>query len=218
MPPSGDRASTSARGPIYRDLVLIQLAVLVFLVDQFSKYLVTELLAYRQSFPVEGFLRITHTFNTGSAFGLFQGQNTPLILVSVVGITVLVLLYRSQSLPTNWLRLSLGLQLGGAAGNLIDRLRLGHVTDWVDVGPWPVFNVADASIVTGLVILAWLFLVHEKSRPAQSTELDGYAWCPVCDGEMRAIASGWRCTTCGVRERMLTLSIPNRSGLDDLPK
>jgi signal peptidase II len=201
-------------------LVLIQLAGLVFLIDQFSKYLVTEFLAYRESFPAEGFLRITHTFNTGSAFGLFQGQNTPLILVSVVGIAVLVLLYRSQSLPTAWLRLSLGLQLGGAAGNLIDRLRLGHVTDWADVGPWPVFNLADASIVTGLIILAGLFLMNDRSRAGQpavmvSHKTAAYNWCPVCDGEMRAIAVGWRCTTCGVRERLLPLPASQSSGLDD---
>ena len=214
-------AAPSGRGPIYRDLVLIQLAVLVFLIDQFSKYLVRELLVYRESFPAEGFLRITHTFNTGSAFGLFQGQNTPLILVSVVGITVLVLLYRSQSLPTAWLRLSLGLQLGGAMGNLIDRLRLGHVTDWVDVGPWPVFNVADASIVTGLVILAWLFVMKDKSRDSQPAPLNSYNaynWCPVCDGEMRAVTVGWRCTTCGVRERLVALPASQSRGLDDPPK
>ena len=211
------------KGPIYRDLVLIQLAVLVFLIDQFSKYLVREFLDYRESFPAEGFLRITHTFNTGSAFGLFQGQNTPLILVSVVGIAVLVLLYRSQSLPTAWLRLSLGLQLGGAAGNLIDRLRLGHVTDWADVGSWPVFNVADASIVTGLIMLAGLFLMNDRSRASPpavtvSHKTTAYNWCPVCDGEMRAIAVGWRCTICGVRERLLPLPASQSGGLDDPPR
>lgn len=144
--------------PIYKDLVLLQLAALFFLLDQLTKYVVRAYIPYRHSFPEDGFLRITHTFNTGSAFGLFQGQNTPLILVSVVGITVLALVYRSQPRPTNLLRLSLGLQIGGAAGNLLDRLRLGHVTDFIDVGPWPVFNLADSSIVIGLLLLAWLFL------------------------------------------------------------
>ncbi len=164
--PSGATAGdASARPPIYKDLLLIQLAILVFLIDQFSKFLVRELLVLRESFPATGFLRITHTFNTGSAFGLFQDQNTPLILVSLVGITVLVIIYRSQRLPSGLLRLSLGLQMGGAVGNLLDRVRLGHVTDWVDVGPWPVFNVADASIVTGLVLLAWLFIGAERAPP-----------------------------------------------------
>ena len=193
------------RLPIYRDFILIQLAVLVFFLDQFSKYLVREFLFLYQSFPSEGFFRITHTFNTGSIFGIFQGQNTAFILVSFLGVAVLLLLYRNQRFPTGLLRLSLGLQLGGAFGNLLDRVRLGHVTDWVDVGPWPVFNVADACIVSGLVLLAWMFIMSERAGPAPP---DAYDYCPVCDGEMRELPShggggGWRCSTCGVRERVL---------------
>lgn len=149
------------RRPIYKDLVLLQLIAIVFLSDQFSKWLVREFLEFRESFPADGFFRLTHTFNTGSAFGLFRDQNVPLILVSVVGITILLLIYRSQRCPGNLLRLSLGLQFGGAAGNLLDRVRLGHVTDFVDVGSWPIFNLADASIVIGLVLLAWVFLVSD---------------------------------------------------------
>ncbi len=196
--------TSTRRTPIYRDLLLIQLAVFVFLADQFSKYLVREFLLLYESFPREGFLRITHTFNTGSIFGLFQGNNTPLILVSFVGVAVLILLYRSQRYPTGLLRLSLGLQLGGAFGNLVDRVRLGHVTDWVDVGPWPVFNVADASIVTGLVILAWLFIMAERSSVAPTGDSPDGDLCPVCDGVMRSLPQGgWRCSGCGVRERVL---------------
>ena len=200
------------RLPIYRDFILIQLAVLVFFLDQFSKYLVREFLLLFQSYPAEGFFRITHTFNTGSIFGIFQGQNTAFILVSFIGVAVLLLLYHSQRFPTGLLRLSLGLQLGGAFGNLLDRVRLGHVTDWVDVGPWPVFNVADACIVTGLVLLAWMFIMSERARPQQSVlslSKDAYDFCPLCDGDMRPLpshegqTSGWRCSTCGVRERLL---------------
>ena len=200
---------STPRLPIYRDFILIQLAVLVFFLDQFSKYLVREFLFLYQSFPAEGFVRITHTFNTGSIFGIFQGQNTAFILISFVGVAVLLLLYRSQRFPTGLLRLSLGLQLGGAFGNLLDRVRLGHVTDWVDIGPWPVFNVADASIVTGLVLLAWMFIMAERTQPAQPVESNSYNYCPLCDGDMRALPShggnngGWRCSTCGVRERLL---------------
>ena len=189
------------RTPIYKDFVLIQLAILVFVIDQFSKFLVRDLLLYRESFPATGFFRFTHTFNTGSAFGIFQNQNTPLILVSVIGIAILILIYRSQRVPTGFLRLSLGLQIGGALGNLLDRLRLGHVTDFVDVGAWPVFNVADASIITGLIILAWFFLVANPDDSKPSGPISGYAWCPVCEGEMRTVMDGWRCSTCGVKER-----------------
>ncbi len=200
------------RRPIYKDLVLLQLAALVFLFDQFTKFLVRELLPVRgASFPREGFFRITHTHNTGSAFGLFQDQNLPLILASLVGIALLVLIFQSQPRPGLLLRLSIGLQLGGAAGNLLDRFLLGHVTDFMDVGPWPVFNVADASIVTGLVLLGWLFLVQDRagrsgrqvaSSPAAVTGADNQiSWCPVCGGEMLALYGGWKCSSCGFKER-----------------
>ena len=162
------------RPRIYRDLLLLQLGALVFLSDQFTKFLVREFLAFRESFPAEGLFRITHTFNTGSAFSLFRDQNFPLILVAIVGITILVLIYQSQSKPGMLLRLCIGLQLGGAAGNLLDRIRLGHVTDFLDVGTWPVFNIADASIVVGLAMLAWLFLSSDrrKQQPGALAETD----------------------------------------------
>lgn len=156
-------ASLPRPRPIYKDFNVLQLGVLVLLLDQLTKYLVIQLLVPGGSYPFRGFFRFTHVHNSGSAFGILQGQNTPLIFISFIGIIILVLIYRSQPYPSNWLRLSLGLQLGGAFGNLIDRLRLGFVTDFIDIGPWPVFNLADASIVTGLVLLAWVFT---RSGPA----------------------------------------------------
>ena len=215
MPSSHESAGPSGPGrtPIYKDLVLLQLAALVFLIDQFSKFLVLEFLPVRgTSFPREGLFRFTHTHNTGSAFGLFQDQNTPLIIASLVGIAVLVLIFHSQPRPGNLLRLSIGLQLGGAAGNLIDRFLLGHVTDFMDVGLWPVFNVADASIVTGLVILGWLFLVQDSGGrfggrkdmlPLAVKEGAGQGpTCPVCNGDMLTLYGGLRCSSCGFKERV----------------
>ena len=114
------------RRAIYKDVVLLQLFAAVFLIDQLTKFLVREFVEFRDSVPAEGFFRITHTFNTGSAFGLFRDQNLPLIVVSVVGIAILILIYRSQARPGKLLRLSLGMQFGGAAGNLLDRLRAGR--------------------------------------------------------------------------------------------
>ncbi|MDA0263668.1 MAG: signal peptidase II [Chloroflexi bacterium] len=196
-------SAENPRTPIYKDFVLIQLAIIVFVIDQFSKLIVRDQLLFRESFPDTGFFRFTHTFNTGSAFGIFQDQNTPLILVSAIGIAILVLIYRSQRVPTALLRLSLGLQVGGAFGNLIDRVRLGHVTDFIDVGDWPIFNMADASIITGLVIMAYIFLIADQGGSKASAPTSGYGWCPVCEGEMRTVAGGWRCSTCGVKERLI---------------
>ena len=167
-----DGGDGKREGPsfIFKDLALIQLAALVVLCDQATKFLVREYLQLSQSVPTEGFFRITHTYNTGSAFGLFQGQNTPLIVVAVVGIFILGMIYRSQRPPSNLLRLSLGLQVGGAIGNLTDRLLFGHVTDFLDVGAWPIFNLADSSIVVGLVLLAWVFLKPGRKRVVSQVE------------------------------------------------
>jgi signal peptidase II len=202
--------SFPSRLPIYKDMVLIQLAALVFLCDQFTKYLVREFLPFRFSFPRDGFLRFTHTHNTGSAFGIFQDQNTALIFASIVGIIVLLMIFRSQQHPRPLLRLSIGLQLGGAAGNLLDRFLLGHVTDFMDVGPWPVFNVADASIVTGLVMLGWLFLIQDRAGQTQHRQESTLApiprlglqlpRCKVCAGEMLSLYGGRKCSSCGFKE------------------
>jgi signal peptidase II len=163
-------ASTGFRKrPIFRDFDLLQLAAIFFLLDQLTKLLVRAYLPFGHSYPDTGFFRFTHAKNTGSAFGLFQGHNTPLIFISFVGIFVLAMIYQSQPRPTNLLRLSLGLQIGGALGNLVDRFRLGAVTDFIDVGPWPIFNLADSSIICGLLLLGWIILQPGRRTTAPAT-------------------------------------------------
>jgi signal peptidase II len=183
------------RRPVYRDWNLLQLAALVLALDQLTKFVVRETLAWHQSWPFAGFFRFTHVHNTGSAFGIFQGLNTPLIFVSFVGIVILALIYRSQPNPSNLLRFSLGLQLGGALGNLLDRLRLGFVTDFIDIGPWPVFNIADAAIVTGLIILGWVFTNSGSSKPEPHPAAEEFVPQPVpsvVDRRYRATGSRYR--------------------------
>ena len=130
---------------------VFQLALLIFVLDQFTKYVVRESLPYRYSFPDQGFFRFTHTHNTGSAFGILQGQNFPLIFVAIIGIMVLLIIYSTQPKPNKWRSVSIGLQIGGAIGKLWDRLHQGWVTDFLDVGPWPVFNIADSGIFIGIM-------------------------------------------------------------------
>ena len=146
--------------PIYRDWTLLQLAALALALDQLTKFVVRQTLQWHHSWPPTGFFRFTHIHNTGSAFGLFQDQNLPLLFVSLVGVVVLAYIYQTQVRPTLLLRLSIGLMLGGALGNLIDRIHQGHVTDFIDVGPWPVFNIADSSIVVGLCVMAWVLVMR----------------------------------------------------------
>lgn len=157
----------------YRDSLLLIGLIVVLGFDQFTKWLITSKLVLGQSFPVDGFFRFTYIQNSGSAFGLFQGYGTVLTIISVVAIALIIILHRSTPIQSITLSGSLGLILGGTAGNLIDRIRLGSVVDFIDVGPWPIFNVADSSIVVGMAILIWYFSTGQgntEESPIQSSE------------------------------------------------
>lgn len=150
------------RAPIVQRIWVLILAGIVLLLDQPSKRFIEQWLPIGQSwapYPDYAHLfQITHTFNTGGVFGILQGWNEVIALVAVF-VTGFILIY-SWLLPAGHLllRTALGLQLGGALGNLIDRMRLGHVTDFMDFGPWPVWNVADLAIVSGAVLLGIVLL------------------------------------------------------------
>ncbi|MFL2644373.1 MAG: signal peptidase II [Dehalococcoidia bacterium] len=145
-------------------LTAICVIATVLVLDQFTKLLVRQSLVRGESFPEVGFFRFTHVYNTGSLFGIFQGYNTPLIIASIVAILLLIWIYRTYAHKGLLISLALGLQLGGAAGNLIDRLMQGHVTDFLDVWIWPVFNIADSSIVIGLGILFFIMVTDKELR------------------------------------------------------
>ena len=155
---------TKGKRSWYTDPLLVVIGLLIFLLDQLSKYLVRTNLQFGESWPSEGLIRITHATNTGSAFSLFQDQTTFLILASFVAIAFLFYFYKTQSRPKIILRLAIGLQLGGAFGNLIDRVRTGAVVDFFDVGWWPIFNVADSSVVVGMVLLVAVLLLGEREE------------------------------------------------------
>lgn len=149
-----------------KGLLLIILAVSVVALDQLTKYLVRANMEWGQSIPSEGFVRLTYTTNTGGAFGIFSNQTFLLAVAAVLGILVFLVYFRHIPLESTLLKVGLGLDLGGAVGNLIDRLRSGEVTDFIDVGPWPVFNVADSAIVVGTIIIVYylLFIAQKKAR------------------------------------------------------
>lgn len=153
-------------------------ALSVVLLDQWSKAWIRGSLALGESWPESGLLRLTHVANTGSAFGFFTGQTVFLIAITVVvlAMTPVLMRYVCQRYPAV-LQLPypvcLGLVAGGAVGNLIDRLRFGFVTDFIDVQlwhgfHWPAFNVADASIVVGvfgiLILLARAGLLSDRQE------------------------------------------------------
>lgn len=144
-------------------------ALLIVAADQLSKIWIRINLAIGQSLPEVGFPRLTHVYNTGAAFGLFQGQTFPLAIVSFISVAVLLFyaffFYRRFPLLDNWfIWIGLSLVLGGTVGNLIDRLRLGYVTDFVDFGFWPTFNVADSAVVVGVIIVASSVLSRARAE------------------------------------------------------
>lgn len=162
---------TAARPRRNYSWLLWLLAALVFTIDQLTKRLVDRQLALGQSWQPFGsfsLLRITHVSNTGAAFGILPDRGLFFVIVAIVVSAAIAFYYRRLPSHQWWLFLSLGLQLGGALGNLADRLRLGYVVDFVEVGIWPVFNVADSAIVTGVLILAWHFW-REDRREQQAT-------------------------------------------------
>ena len=148
-------------------MLLWTVVALIIVTDQVSKLLVQMHLDLGESVPAHGLVRLTYVTNSGGAFGIFAGQIIPLTLASFVGVGVLLLFYRSHPWPGRLVRLSLGLQLGGAIGNLIDRVYAGAVVDFIDIGRWPIFNVADASIVTGISLLLALFIFFEDGSQAR---------------------------------------------------
>lgn len=150
-----------------RGLLLIVIALVVIGLDQLTKYLVRVHMELGQSIPSEGIFRLTYTTNTGGAFGILSNQAFLLALVAIIGIAVFLVYLRYIPLQSTLLKIGLGLDLGGAIGNLIDRLRFdGKVTDFIDIGAWPVFNVADMSIVVGTIVIAYyLLFVAQKKAP-----------------------------------------------------
>lgn len=141
---------------------------LVVVADQFSKRVAIQALAIGESWPREGFFQFTHVVNTGSAFGIFGGYNTLLVTASLGGIVFLFVLYGPRQRPIARVQLSFGLLLAGALGNLIDRIFIGHVTDFIDVVPWCIFNLADVALVIGTIAFVYVLPTagRQKIRPS----------------------------------------------------
>ena len=154
-----------------RDLPFFLLAGAVFAFDQLTKALVRSSLALGESWPSDDWLvKITHVTNTGAAFGMLQGQGLFLTVTAVLAIGAIFFYYAFPPLEHGLLRLALGLQLGGAAGNLVDRLRFGEVTDFIDFPRYPEFNVADSSITIGLAVIVGFFILSERNKPERDAD------------------------------------------------
>lgn len=129
------------------------LALAVFVADQAVKRVVEGSMDLGESIPViSGVLHITYIENSGGAFGLLQDSQALLLVGSVVAVGVVLFMLISQP-PSPAMAAGCGLVLGGAAGNMLDRVVSGSVTDYVDLRVWPIFNIADVGIVLGVAAL-----------------------------------------------------------------
>ncbi len=160
--PSGETA------PAVEKAILFMVMILVLFIDYITKLLVERNVPLNHTWEpfigIASIFRITHVTNTGAAFGLFPGGGNLFLIVAII-VSIVIVIYNNFLPKHQYLyRIALGLQMGGAIGNLLSRLRLGHVTDFLDFGPWPVFNIADTSVVCGVILLAYLMLREENRR------------------------------------------------------
>ncbi|HOV05790.1 MAG TPA: signal peptidase II [Anaerolineaceae bacterium] len=154
-------------------------SLLIICLDQLTKWLVVKNIPYGGVWSPWEWLtpvaRIVHWSNTGVAFGMLQGMNPVFIALALI-VSGMIIYYYQQIDQQDWLiRLALTLELGGALGNMIDRIRYGHVVDMISVGNFPVFNIADSCITIGVVILllgVWLQEKREKTRQIHAEASD----------------------------------------------
>jgi signal peptidase II len=153
-----------AAGPFHW-LALLAVAVAAVLADQLTKQIVISQLELGESLHVAGPLWIRHVNNPGIAFGLFSSWASVVTILTAAAVAWMLIYFAKSGARHPVLPVALGLLIGGSVANLVDRLRLGHVTDFLDLRFWPAFNLADTFIVVGvLVLLAALVAAERQPR------------------------------------------------------
>jgi signal peptidase II len=151
-------------------VTLVGITASVVALDQLTKFLLVSTMGPNRFESrvdvVDGWLALEYTENQGAAFGIFSGLVPILTAASIAVLIGLLLHYLQQAGPPLWHTLAVGGIAGGALGNLVDRIRLGHVIDFLSVGPWPNFNVADSAITIGVLVLIWGW-----TRPATAFDM-----------------------------------------------
>lgn len=161
-------------------IFLFGLTGAIVALDQWTKWLVRENLPFQGTWLPQGldwlspYARIVHWYNSGAAFGMFQNGNLVFTILAFLVIGAILYYYPTVDRREWTLKLAMALQLAGAAGNLVDRLMMGKVTDFISVGSFPVFNVADSSITIGVIVLLLGVWIKERAeRRNQSGSVTG---------------------------------------------
>lgn len=177
----GERKQGQANTIVLGRWLFISIAAVIIALDQLTKYLIRINIPIGASLDEVCRVTIVHISNTGAAFGLFPGNAIILTVVAFIGLIVIFIFYRYISKSSLLAAISLGLIFGGALGNQVDRIRFGHVTDFIYVRLWgdfywPAFNVADSAISVGMVLLIWFIIAgsikkdDSRSKSSQNTE------------------------------------------------
>jgi signal peptidase II len=157
-----DNSKLPLRDSIKKAILCLIVIALVSASDQLSKLWVRTHLALGESLPLTDRLSLVNFRNSGSAFGLLANQAFLIVIISIASVLFILLFLRYLSPATTLSIVSIGLILGGAVGNLIDRLRFGYVTDFIYMRlwgnfHWPAFNIADTALVVGICVLIYSF-------------------------------------------------------------
>lgn len=170
--------STAKISPKYlRDyLTLFAIGGSIIFLDQLTKTLVRKNLAIGEVWSpwlwLEPYVRVVNWKNTGAAFGIFPGLGDFITILAVV-VAVAIVYYFPRVPPEDWtMRLAMGLEFGGAVGNLFDRLTIGWVTDFISIWRFPVFNIADLSITLGVIVLLLGVWFQERGKDKTSASSD----------------------------------------------
>ena len=139
------------------------IAISLIILDQISKLLVRHYLSLGESVPAEGVFRLTYVANKGAIFGIAVPQVLPIIFSTLIFIAAIYICYRFSLFESRLAQVSLCFIISGSVGNLVDRIHLGYVVDFIDIRlwsdfHWPAFNAADSSIVIGVILLAYFLI------------------------------------------------------------
>jgi signal peptidase II len=145
-------------------VVLLVVAGAAVLADQLTKQVVGRTLALGEKADIVGPFSIQHVQNSGIAFGLFGSRTSIVIVVTAVAVGAMLVFFARSGRRHPVLPVALGLVLGGSIANLVDRVRLGHVTDFLDLAAWPAFNLADTFIVVGVAILFGALVLTDRTQ------------------------------------------------------
>lgn len=166
--PASSRRLLGLQVPRRGDLWFLALAAFVVVLDQATKLAVSRWLERGDEFPEGWPVRLVHVTNSGAAFGILQDTGPLLVIVSLIGAAIILVYLLNPGFAHPMMRVGLVLMLGGAVGNLVDRVYAGEVIDFIRFPNWPAFNVADSAITIGVLLLIWAILFEQS--PATDDE------------------------------------------------